>query len=112
MATSECGVAGVDENSSEIPCEYRLSQIYSTPFLTAVKSPALSGGNPSTTIRYAISKASYVTLTVYNLVGKEIEMLVNEKQPAGEYEIRWNPVGLPSGVYVYRLQAGDFKVYL
>jgi hypothetical protein len=45
---------------------------------------------------------------VYNLLGKEIATLVNEKQPAGEHTIRWNPVGMPSGVYFYRLEAEGF----
>jgi len=87
----------VEEIENEIPTSFMLSQNYPNPF------------NPSTTIRYAIPKAGDVTLKVYNLLGEEIETLVSEKQSAGEREIRWNPVGLPSGVYFYRLQVGEFK---
>ncbi len=47
-------------------------------------------------------------LKVFNLQGQEIAMLVSENKPAGEYEIQWNPINVPSGVYVYRLQAGEF----
>jgi PKD repeat protein len=86
----------VEEFENGVPTAFMLSQNYPNPF------------NPSTTIQYALPKAGYVTMKVYNLVGNEIETLVSEKQPAGEYAIRWNPVGLPSGVYFYRLQAGEF----
>jgi PKD repeat protein len=87
----------VEEFESELPTSFMLSQNYPNPF------------NPSTTIRYAISQAGFVTLKVYNLLGKEIETVVSERQPAGKYEIRWNPVGLPSGIYFYQLQAGQFE---
>lgn len=88
-------VTAVEGRENEIPASFTLSQNYPNPF------------NPSTTIRYAIPHASYVTLKVYDLVGKEIETLVSKKQPAGEFTLQWNPVGLPSGVYFYRLQAGE-----
>ena len=89
-------VTAVKEPQSEIPKVFMLGQNYPNPF------------NPATTIRYATTKPGQVLLKVYNLAGKEIEVLVNEKQPAGEHKIRWNPIGLPSGVYFYRLQAGEF----
>ncbi len=85
----------VEESEPGIPASFMLSPNYPNPF------------NPSTTIRYAIPQAGYVTLKIYNLLGNEIATLVSEKQPVGEHTIRWNPVGLPSGVYVYRLQAGE-----
>ncbi len=86
----------VDEEISGSPSDYVLSQNYPNPF------------NPSTTIRYTIPKAGFVTLKVYNALGEEIEMLVSEKQATGEHTVRWNPAGLPSGVYFYRLQAEEF----
>jgi hypothetical protein len=49
-----------------------------------------------------------VTLKVYNLQGQGIATLVSENKSAGEYEIPWNPINVPSGVYLYRLQAGKF----
>jgi hypothetical protein len=90
------GLTTVEESPNGIPTSFKLSQNAPNPF------------NPSTTIRYAIPKASEVTLKVYDLLGKEIATLVNEKQPAGEYTVGWNPVGLPSGVYFYRLEAEGF----
>lgn len=80
---------------AEAPTEFALYQNHPNPF------------NPATIIRYAIPRASYVTLKVYDPVGHEIETLVSDKQSAGKHEIRWNPVGLPSGIYFFRLQAGD-----
>ncbi|HEX9974954.1 MAG TPA: T9SS type A sorting domain-containing protein, partial [bacterium] len=81
---------------SNIPTDYTLYQNHPNPF------------NSLTTIRYAIPTTSYTTLKIYNLLGKERATLVNEKQSAGEYEVQWDSVDLPSGVYVYRLEAGDF----
>jgi uncharacterized delta-60 repeat protein len=78
------------------PYAYSLLKNYPNPF------------NPSTTIRYAIARPGHVTLKVFNLRGQEIATLVNENKFAREYEIQWNPTEAPSGVYVYRLQAGDF----
>jgi len=88
------GVTSVTDE--ETPRGFALSQNYPNPF------------NPSTTMRYAIPAASLVTLKIYNLLGDEIETLVNKRQPAGEYAIHWNPVGLASGLYFYRLQVGGF----
>jgi N-acetylneuraminic acid mutarotase len=64
--------------------------------------------NPSTTIRYSIPKSSEVTLTIYDLLGREIETLVNKNQTPGEYSVVWNGQVHPSGIYICRLRAGDF----
>jgi hypothetical protein len=64
--------------------------------------------NPATIISYQINIASQVTLKVYDVLGKEIVTLVNEEQPAGTYEVEFNAEGLPSGVYLYKLKAGNF----
>jgi hypothetical protein len=79
-----------------IPSSYSLFQNHPNPF------------NPSTTIRYALPKPGQVKLKVFNLQGQEIATLVNENKSAGEYKIQWNPNNVPSGVYVYRLQAEEF----
>ena len=79
-----------------IPTHYELSQNYPNPF------------NPVTTINYQIPEISFVTLKVYDVLGDEIETLVNEEKQAGTYELTWYAENLPSGVYFYRLQAGDF----
>jgi hypothetical protein len=84
-----------DENS--VPKNFELHQNYPNPF------------NPTTMIKYNLPKSSHVALKIYNLVGQEIATLVNELQSAGEYEITWQPKGLPSGLYFYKIQAGDFS---
>ena len=87
---------GVEEDDNEIPTEFSLSQNYPNPF------------NSSSIIKYSIPKSSQVTIKIFNTLGEEIETLVNTEKPAGTYEVNWNAVNLPSGVYFYRLQAGDF----
>ena len=75
--------------------------------------------NPSTTIKYRIplnpplvkgdgTNAGPVTLKVYDLLGREVAVLVNEYKAPGNYEVTWNAANTPSGVYFYRIQAGDF----
>ncbi len=89
-------VTSVEDERAPVPTEYVLSQNYPNPF------------NPSTTIRFDLPKAGLVTLKVYNLLGEEIETLVSEHRPAGSYTVNWTAGGLTSGVYWYRLQAGEF----
>lgn len=64
--------------------------------------------NPSTTIRYQILQDGIVTLKVYDILGSEVAILVNEQKVAGKYEVNFNASKLASGVYLYKLQAGDF----
>jgi hypothetical protein len=85
----------VNEDLSSVN-SYYLSNNYPNPF------------NPTTSIQYAISSRQFVSLKVYDILGIEIETLVNEEKPAGVYELNWNAANLPSGVYFYRLQAGEF----
>jgi hypothetical protein len=80
-----------------IPDEYDLNQNYPNPF------------NPSTTIRYELPKNSFVTIKVYNILGKEIETLVKENETPGTYKVTWDASCYPSGVYFYRLDAGNFN---
>jgi hypothetical protein len=82
--------------NGEIPTGSELSQNYPNPF------------NPSTTIRYELPHASIVELKVYSSIGQEIATLVNEKKPAGVYTIEFDGKNLSSGVYFYRLTAGQF----
>ena len=85
----------VDDSSPEIPTEFSLSQNYPNPF------------NPTTKISFSISKKSYVTLNIYNTLGSKISELVREEKEAGRYEIDFNALSLPSGVYFYKLSAGN-----
>ena len=64
--------------------------------------------NPSTKINYQLTHASKVTLKVYDILGKEVEILIDEVKNAGSYEIEFNGNNLPSGVYFYQLKAGDY----
>ncbi|MCC6398000.1 MAG: T9SS type A sorting domain-containing protein, partial [Bacteroidetes bacterium] len=79
-----------------IPLAYRLEQNYPNPF------------NPSTTIRYGIPHAGRVTLSVYTVLGQHLADLINEEQKPGFYSVRFDGSRLASGVYFYRLKAGDF----
>ena len=111
-------VTGI-KNELPLPKLFSLGQNYPNPF------------NPSTKIKYSISmnpplspftkggsgdsRGGFVTLKVYDILGNEIETLVNEEKPTGSYELNWNATNLPSGVYFYQLmatpyggQAGDF----
>jgi hypothetical protein len=74
---------------------FGLEQNYPNPF------------NPSTTISYSVPKMEFVTLKVYDVLGNEIETLINEEKPAGIYEAEFNANNLPSGIYFYILQAGQ-----
>jgi len=86
------GIDG-EENHS---LNYFLSQNYPNPF------------NPSTTIYYSIPELSNVVLKVYDVLGNEIAVLIIEEKSIGNYEIDFNATGLPSGIYFYKLQTGNF----
>src|SRR5690606_31348063 len=91
-------VTGInDEGSLLTPGNYNLAQNYPNPF------------NPVTTIRYSIPENSNVLLKVYDILGNEIAVLVNEEKQAGVYEITFNGSSLSSGVYFYKLTAGNFS---
>lgn len=86
----------VENESSGTPYEFVLCQNYPNPF------------NPSTIITYTIAKSGNVRLTVYDVLGREIESLVNRIQQPGQYTVQWSPEGLANGVYVYKLESGGF----
>ena len=83
-------------NNSEIPLEYNLYNNYPNPF------------NPSTSIKFDIPKAGFVSLKVYDVTGREVATLVNEVLQPSRYNVEWNGSQFSSGVYFYRIQAGDF----
>ncbi|MBI3193317.1 MAG: T9SS type A sorting domain-containing protein, partial [Ignavibacteriae bacterium] len=81
---------GVDDGIMDLPEQFSLAQNYPNPF------------NPSTVINYQLKVKSFVTLKVYDILGKEIATLVNEELHPGVYNKNWNASGMPSGVYFYR----------
>lgn len=88
---------GIQNSSSEIPDQFYISQNYPNPF------------NPTTNLGFGISDLGFVSLKIYDIQGKEVAVLVNENLSPGSYEYEWNASGFPSGVYFYKLQAGDYS---
>jgi hypothetical protein len=85
------------ENEAAMPSNYLLSQNYPNPF------------NPTTAISYELPEADYVRIKVYNLIGKEVAVLVDEQKQAGKYKLQFDGSGIPSGVYFYRIQGGSYS---
>jgi len=85
-----------EKENSQTLNEFELSQNYPNPF------------NPSTTIQYSIKERTPVQLVLYDILGREVEVLVNEEQAAGYYKVNFNAANLASGIYFYRLKAGSF----
>ena len=83
-----------EENT--VPSKFELMQNYPNPF------------NPSTSIEYSVPSNEYVLLKVYDLLGNEVNTLVNERQSAGNYEVNFDASNLASGIYFYRIQSGSF----
>ncbi len=86
----------VENELKPLPDNFTLAQNYPNPF------------NPATTIKYSIAKQSNVTLKVYDVLGNEIATLVDEEKSTGVYEINFNASNLASGIYFYKIQAGNF----
>jgi photosystem II stability/assembly factor-like uncharacterized protein len=91
------GIVSVENNSeNHFANDFILEQNYPNPF------------NPSTKVKYTIPELSIVLIKVYGVLGNEITTLVNEEKPAGNYEVEFNAIGLPSGIYFYQLKVGEF----
>lgn len=84
---------GISANSNEVPDKFYLYQNYPNPF------------NPVTVIRYTLSGNRFVTLKVFDILGNEVDILINEKKEAGIYSVQFDGSNLSSGVYLYRLNA-------
>lgn len=96
----EAGIGGdnlLTGNDSELPNTYSLSQNYPNPF------------NPVTNIRYDLPYDNYVTIKVYDVLGKEVVTLVNEYKEAGRYLVSFNAANFSSGIYFYTIQVGEFS---
>ena len=85
-----------NKNTGTNKMDFRLSQNYPNPF------------NPTTTIQYSVPKSGLVTIKVYDILGREVTTLVNEQKAVGNYNVQFYANRLSSGVYFYRMQAGDF----
>jgi hypothetical protein len=83
--------------TNQLPAEFALFQNYPNPF------------NPTTAISYRLSAVSFVTLKVFDVLGREVAALVNEVRRPGVYTVRWNASTHPSGVFFYRLQTGKYS---
>lgn len=90
-------IIGIKNISSEIPSSYSLHQNYPNPF------------NPSTFIKFDVAKSSFVILKIYDALGREVAVIVNEDLKPGTYEADWNASNYPSGVYFYKLLTDGFS---
>jgi M6 family metalloprotease-like protein len=96
-ATFKINLSGTDvENDNEVPAEFSLSQNYPNPF------------NPETIINYQIPNNGFVSLKIYDMLGREVSTLINQYQNAGSYKIAFNGSKLSSGIYFYTINAGTF----
>ncbi|MEO8166667.1 MAG: T9SS type A sorting domain-containing protein [bacterium] len=96
IVTDSITLAVEEVTGGSLPNDFRLLQNYPNPF------------NPGTTIQFALPQAAFVTLEVFNVAGERLNVLTSENLSAGEYRYEWNAANYTSGVYFYRLRAGDF----
>jgi len=98
ILTGDTVLAGIsDPNEEQLPKSFQLLQNYPNPF------------NPSTTIIYQIPQTRFISLKIYDLLGRKVATLVNEEKPAGIYEVEFEGSGLSSGIYFYKLQTEDYS---
>ena len=95
-ASKSYSVTDIQNITTDLPTHFSLDQNYPNPF------------NPATTISFSLPSQSFVSLKVFDALGREVAGLISEEFPAGSYLQQWTAAGLPSGVYFYRLQAGLF----
>lgn len=89
-------ITGISGNISSIPTVFKLHDNYPNPF------------NPATTIKYDLPKNSFVKIVIYDLLGKEVTKLVNEKKSAGSYEVQWDASNYASGTYFYKMETSTY----
>jgi photosystem II stability/assembly factor-like uncharacterized protein len=98
LKTTNGGFIGIPPISTEIPKDFTLYQNYPNPF------------NPTTNIKFSIPKAAFVTLAVYDMLGREIQTLVSENLSPATYEVKWDAAQFSSGIYFYKLLTSDFAL--
>jgi hypothetical protein len=91
------GYATAVREENSFPVSYSLKQNYPNPF------------NPTTKIVYSIPKESKVTLKIFNILGQQVKTLVNQSQSQGTYTVTFDAASLPSGIYIYSIQAGNYN---
>jgi predicted GH43/DUF377 family glycosyl hydrolase len=96
LATSVSGLTGILGPESDLPQSFTLSQSYPNPF------------NSQTSIAFDLAKEEHVTVEIYNVLGQRVTTLVDERRKPGNHRIAFDASNLPSGVYFYRLHAGEF----
>jgi len=84
------------EGENKLPTEYRLEQNYPNPF------------NPSTIIKFGIPERTNVVIKIYDILGSEVITLINQEMDIGWYEVQFNASNYSSGIYIYRMQAGNY----
>lgn len=89
-------LTGVEGNNNELPTVFKLYNNYPNPF------------NPSTTIKYDIPQNAFVQMTIYDILGREVDKLVNQQMQPGRYEIYWDAKNYASGTYLYKLETDNF----
>jgi hypothetical protein len=95
-AMASLGIATAVEKEESVPTAYTLYQNYPNPF------------NPTTNIKFALPNSGHVRLTIYDALGREVETLVNNELVAGTHNIEWTAKNMASGIYLYRIEAGNF----
>ena len=85
------------EKSTLLPVKFALWQNFPNPF------------NPSTVISWQLAASSNVDLSIFNLLGQKVVTLISEKQPAGYYQVEWDATDFASGIYYYKVVAGEFR---
>lgn len=93
-------LVGINNINSEIPKSFSIYQNYPNPF------------NPTTNIKFDVPYSSFVKISVFNVIWKEVEQIVNENLLSGSYEVNWDGSNYPSGVYYYRLQADGIENFI
>jgi beta-glucanase (GH16 family) len=96
IRVSQKVVSSASDGSEHIPDHYALLQNYPNPF------------NPSTSVSFSLPTISFVSLKIFDLIGREVTTLVSQEMSAGNHSQEWNATGFPSGVYIYQLRAGSF----
>lgn len=96
LGAFEYGAISITQEAPQIPLKFTLNQPYPNPF------------NPTTTLEFSIPQTGVVTLTVYDLLGREAETILSRSLDVGHHTVQWNASNVPSGIYFVRMHAGDF----